>query len=323
MKKFFRIVLFGLLAAALAAALVLLGGYLLSLHDSEPAVVPGIAELTPASGVTVGGDITASTEFDLPLWRRVVRAAAAPADGVAAVGSPRIASAWRWSKRRWRVEVPMRPYRSGTTAPGALTIEMSPSVSGGTPETAEVVIPDFAVGEGTGADDGGLRLAGAEDVTQSTKLHYLWLIPAALLLVIAGVMISRIRRRVKAAAIPLWQRTLADLADLKSHIDSDRIAPEAGFARLTDLVRNYLEKRFRLRVTTKTTPEFLIDLDREEKLPAAHRPFLREFLNSADQIKFALAPADRKFADEAIDRAAELVRSTVPEEDVSRGRQEK
>ena len=84
-------------------------------------------------------------------------------------------------------------------------------------------------------------------------------------------------------------------------------------ARLTDLVRGYLEQRFNIPATRRTTPEFLASLDRDDTvLDRDSRIFLREFMESADLVKFARLPAGEGMVENALDRAGALVRGTVP-----------
>ena len=331
MKKRLMALLLTVVVLVLAVILFLLCGYWLSLRDRGAASLPALAVLTPEEGTSLGGELTAQLEFELPLYRRVEKVAVVPPEGVTVVGNPRISSEWRWSERRWRVEALLRPFRSGTMNPGALALEISPVEKGAEIEAVTVAIPDFSVRSESAVPGGELRLAGSVEPGGPDERKLLWLIPAVILLLLAAGLIYRWRRRAMAVpSLPPWEQALADLSGLKQQVDSRNITPEVGFFRLTDLVRGYLEKRFQLRVTTRTTPEFLSGLDRESVLPAGQRPFLRDFLTAADQIKFALAPTDAAAVDAAIERASALVEATRPIEEekesenrVERGGEEK
>jgi hypothetical protein len=56
---------------------------------------------------------------------------------------------------------------------------------------------------------------------------------------------------------------------------------------VSDIVRRYIEERFRVMATHRTTEEFLHDLlDPSNALLTAHRASLAEFLNHCDLVKF-------------------------------------
>ena len=63
----------------------------------------------------------------------------------------------------------------------------------------------------------------------------------------------------------------------------------ASIAKLCDILREYLEKRFALRASRQTTGEFLASLeqDHDALLTAEQHLFLQEFLYTADMVKFA------------------------------------
>lgn len=85
--------------------------------------------------------------------------------------------------------------------------------------------------------------------------------------------------------------------------------------RLTDVIRSYLEQRFHLRAEHQTTREFLDEIRSGGPLEEKQRSFLKEFLASADMVKFAKAPADTMAFDEAALRAETLVRETAVKEE--------
>lgn len=308
-------------AAAVLVALAAGSGYLFSLRQTTPAEIPGIATLDPAGGIALGATVRASVEFQLPLFRRVNRAVAEPGDGSTLVGEPVIErSRWKWSRQEWRVSAELRAFRPGTVQPGVLTLELSPEKSGGEPVLFTVTIPDFSAGAVKVAPNAELQLADAVPVTKSPASNRVWwllLIPAALL----AWVLWRLRRKT-TPELPPWERAMLALHALRSELRDHRIPLETGFARLTDLVRNYLETRFEIPASTRTTPEFLAELNsRTSPLPEAQRPFLRDFMTAADQVKFAKAPPSGELLDDALTRAEELVESTRirPEESAGGG----
>jgi hypothetical protein len=103
---------------------------------------------------------------------------------------------------------------------------------------------------------------------------------------------------------------------LREQVRGGASSPESAIAGLTDVVRHYLETRFRLRAERQTTAEFLADLERSDRLlEDKDRKFLRSFLASADMVKFARMPADPHLFEQASEKAEELVSGTIPRED--------
>ena len=315
--KICKIVLWSL-AGALAAAVAVWGsGWLWSLRDPAPAAaLPGSAELNPIRAEAPGRPVTAELELKLPLWLRVVRAAAEPGEGTVLSGQPEVKSSWRWSHRLWRIAVTLRPLRSGETAPGNLAVELSRPAGGAEDTAFAAEIPSFRVDSPAAAEQNELLLAAAETAPGTPKWMYwqlLLLIPVALLIWFF------LRRRSRAAARRApepWERALAELAALRTAVAAGKLTAEAGVARLTDIVRGYLEDRFHLPASSRTTPEFLHDLEHEDSpLGAEDRIFLREFLTGADLVKFARAPSDTAAFENAAGKAGALVEHTTPREE--------
>lgn len=321
MRRFLCYTGLGAAAVLVLAVLVAGSGYLYSLRLTAPAEVPGIATLAPAEGIQLGTTVHASVELELPLCRRVNKAVAEPGDGSTLVGEPAIERGrWMWSRQMWRVSAELRPFRPGTVQPGVLTLELSPEKSGGEPVLFTVTIPDFSAGAAKVALNAELQLADAVTIPKSPVTNRLWwllVIPAALL-----IWFLWRHRRKRTPELPPWERAILALHALRGELRDHRIPLETGFVRLTDLVRGYLETRFEIPASTRTTPEFLADLNsRTSPLPEAQRPFLRDFMTAADQVKFAKAPPSGELLDDALSRAEELVESTRirPEESAGGG----
>ena len=114
------------------------------------------------------------------------------------------------------------------------------------------------------------------------------------------------------AAVPPWVQAELALDRLSMEVEERKMPLGTAFFRLTDVVRKYLEERYHLPVTSRTTDEFMEDLRGDSPLPDSDQPFLREFLTSADLIKFAKMPPDEKGIRHALTGAKELVRHTIP-----------
>ncbi|HET8938569.1 MAG TPA: DUF4381 family protein [Polyangiales bacterium] len=99
-----------------------------------------------------------------------------------------------------------------------------------------------------------------------------------------------IRRELRARVKPLspYQLAQASLAAADASIDNQ--APDAFAEQVSGAVRRYIEARFALPVTHRTSEEFLTDLlTRADVSPllAAKRPELGHFLEICDLAKFA------------------------------------
>ena len=126
--------------------------------------------------------------------------------------------------------------------------------------------------------------------------------------------LRRPRAGIAPAPRPIHLRALDALAELQAAqlIEAGRF--EEFYVRLSGIVRDYVEGRFRVRAPEMTTEEFLQAAQRRAELAPAHRALLGQFLGEADLVKFARhhpAPAD---AARALTAAGEFVRSTSPEE---------
>lgn len=132
----------------------------------------------------------------------------------------------------------------------------------------------------------------------------------------AGLLILLLRRRAAIAresvvALPPHQIALAELEQLAAEqlIEANRF--HEFYYRLSDIVRQYIERQFGLMAPERTTEEFLRDAKRDARLSGAHRDLLADFLRSADMVKFARISPDPKQASAALDEARRFVRETA------------
>lgn len=87
---------------------------------------------------------------------------------------------------------------------------------------------------------------------------------------------------------------------------------EEYYVRLSAIVRQYLEGRFRLRAPEMTTEEFLLAAQQSPQLTREQRSSLGRFLSEADLVKFARHVPAREEAERAYGAAREFVESTRP-----------
>jgi uncharacterized membrane protein len=117
-------------------------------------------------------------------------------------------------------------------------------------------------------------------------------VPYALLAAAAAVALCAYllwRRRQRAPALPtlsLPERTLQRL-DAMRPLMRPETARAFGIA-ASELIRDYIEKRFNVVATQRTTEEFLQALlQNSDDALARHRALLAEFLHRCDLVKFA------------------------------------
>ncbi len=118
-----------------------------------------------------------------------------------------------------------------------------------------------------------------------------WILPAALaaaivLALVAYVLWRRRRRGVQPRTLTLSELTLQRLDDTRPLMRPET-ARAFGIA-ASEVIRDYIEKRFSVVATQRTTEEFLQALLRNSnETLVRHRPLLAEFLQQCDFIKFA------------------------------------
>jgi len=316
MKRYFRYLVYTLLALVLLAAAVYASGYLASLRKTvDTAELPGLAAWFPEGKLPLGADGKAVLQFTLPLWCRIAKHTVTPGTGLVQSGPVQFQYRWRWNKRIWLVTVPFRAYRTGTIPPGKLELLFAARKSKELPVRFETTIPDCTVTDSDIPQGDDLALAGeVAPAPRKLSRHWLWL----LLLIPVVYLLGRFLRREKPQLPPPpWVTAKLALEALKWSIQKGETPPETAYFQLTDLVRNYLEVRLHIPASTRTTPEFLSEMEGSGEtpspLPEEYRPFLREFLSAADLVKFAKMEPDRTMLNEAITRAEELVDKTGAE----------
>jgi hypothetical protein len=126
-----------------------------------------------------------------------------------------------------------------------------------------------------------------------------WVLPAvlagAIVVALCAYAIRRRRRRgTRGRSLTLSEQTLGLLENTRP-LMHPATAREFGIA-ASEVIRNYIEKRFGVIATQRTTEEFLQTLlHSPNEALARHRSLLEEFLHQCDLVKFAagsLAVAD-------------------------------
>lgn len=141
------------------------------------------------------------------------------------------------------------------------------------------------------------------------KREISWL---GLLLVGGGILFAFVRERkpVKEQSPEELIKTIQEesLSQLKA-LESESLNPEEFYTKLTQIIRQYIERAYQLPAETSTTEEFFSKLQTTNPFSQKTTQDLNAFLESADKIKFArqnASPADCK---EALDYALHFIES--------------
>lgn len=142
-----------------------------------------------------------------------------------------------------------------------------------------------------------------------SNVWYVWSIGGAAALALAGVVALAWPDRRGRLSPSKW--ALQQLAALQR---DDLLAAgktELFYVRLTDIVRQYIERRFHIAASTQTTDEFLDQATRHSSLNDQQQGLLRVFLTFADLVKFAQLQPNPAEAQDAIDKARQFVQQSA------------
>jgi hypothetical protein len=173
----------------------------------------------------------------------------------------------------------------------ALTVEITSVVESDTPSLADL-----------------RPLAGPVEVPEPRRLNAWWLaVPVAVLVAVGGWFWSRRRRK------PAEERALSpqELA----RIELERLLAEGlaqrdvklFYVELTGLVRRYIERTTGIRAPEQTTEEFLREIAGRQTFPPDETRRLRQFLESADLVKFAAHQPRTEDVDQSVQRAMRFI----------------
>jgi hypothetical protein len=139
---------------------------------------------------------------------------------------------------------------------------------------------------------------------------WLWL----LLALAAGAAVAlwlRKRRSPKTATVPVPPLSPYEIAVRALRWLKEENPPvEQFYTRLSDIVRHYLEDRFRLRAPERTTEEFLYEVSQNGTLTQTHKELLGAFLQESDLVKFARHRPESADMNSAYSAAGKFVEET-------------
>ena len=321
-KNWFRMLPFilgGILLVLIAAGVAVAVRWRMSVKEAADPILLGepVYELADGGEPTIGTRFDAVLKYRLPWSDSFKLAAAEPGKNLQLTSDPSFRrSRIRWGYSDWTLVIPLQAYRGGESGGGSVLAEFFAGKSIETPlpelKVADLVLP---------LDDNGTELSLAPRIdVRDIRLSWVTagIVAAVVILVSLAVwaLLAHKKREAAKHIKTAWEHALEAIRALREQVRGGSSSPEFAIAGLTDVVRHYLEVRFRLRAERQTTAEFLADLERSDRfLEDKDRKFLRSFLASADMVKFARLPADPYLFEQASAKAEELVSGTIPHED--------
>jgi hypothetical protein len=145
-----------------------------------------------------------------------------------------------------------------------------------------------------------------------------WIALLAVAISLLAILIAVLATKRSKAAQQLSPRELARL-ELKKLVDDNwsKLDPKRYFFELTGIVRRFIERTTGVRAPEQTTEEFLQAIAGDQVFAEDIQLRLREFLESADLVKFAgLKPSEQDIA-ESLHRAGRFIEAELlPENEV-------
>lgn len=317
-KKVLKISIISILALLLLLAAAITGIYYYGVSRNNAIEAIGKVTLSPPNA-KLGETVTATILLKCPWHRKITEAVAEPGKGSSLLDSPQISACKkiRLGYDVWEVKTELRPYRTGTIPAGKLELAYNRYNDKTKDLNGSFVIPSFKSSPLQLKKHQELAVAGElKPVKKISKQNkYMIIAIIAMLIILALILFFSRRKKSGKTIIPSWTVALNDLHHLRSDIKNGRKSLDSGFVSLTDIVRSYLEKRFIIKASKQTTEEFLNDINKNSgPLPKEQRPFLKEFMQAAELVKFAKLPPDESTLNQALVKAEDLVNQTRPQE---------
>ncbi|MCX6966877.1 MAG: DUF4381 family protein [Verrucomicrobia bacterium] len=133
---------------------------------------------------------------------------------------------------------------------------------------------------------------------------------AIVLTAIIWAVVRHIKNRPQPPPPTPREWALAELAGLRSRIE--QIEPYPFSIEVSNVLRLFISREFRVRATQQTSPEFLASAAATPRFTEADKALLAAFLEKADLIKFARVQASAQESEHLLEQARRFVEGGVP-----------
>ena len=320
MRKILKIALITFIVLIISVAVFSLSVFLKYRSVERQNITPKLVntKIIPTDNITLGNSLQAEYQIKCPWNKRPFEADITAGNGSQSVGNPEfIKIKTGWGYIIWKMLFKIQPYLTGNIAEGKAVVKFVPGIDGKTDQLA-CKIPSFSSVAIPNVKD-QLSVAAQvkpESQVQAAKRQYYWLAAITMILILILIYWFIIRKsKEKTKPLTSWALALLNLSELNKNFTSGKLTAVKCMTNLTDIVRNYLENRFYIHAPRQTTEEFLRKMeDCNSPLDNKDKNFLREFMVSADMIKFAKHDPPKSQIEAAIERAIQLVDETTPAE---------
>ena len=179
--------------------------------------------------------------------------------------------------------------------------------------------PEIFIEVATTLDEDASDVRGIKPPVALDKSYFrLYIIIAIVfgVLILAAIILHYLYRRkhreTESIPEPLPAHQIA-YNDLESLMAMDLISKgqtKEYYYRLSNIVRHYIENRFKLMAPERTTEEFLAEMTVTERLTEDHKELVGNFLEHCDMVKFAAYGPDSREIENSFNSAKKLVDET-------------
>ena len=314
MKTAGKVIISLLIALFLLAAAA--GGLYWYNWQSNPPAKPIDVKLSPS--VEVGSPAKLSVLIKTPWYRKLTGDISLEAGDSGAVLSANKSikkQGFDLSGQIWKIEGEILLFDEVTAENLTLTAELSPDREK-KQQNLEVSLPpvkaSFDIEDSATQAVLKNKLSESDlhsEQTQREKNHLWWWIVTAVLAVLACAIVLSTKTHARKKLKP-WEAAKMGLGELKNQLN---LNDEKFFVRLSDILRVYIERRFALPATEKTSEEFIQEIDRSSLLSENQQQSLKKFLSTADLIKFARADSSEEQKTSCLKMADDFISETIPE----------
>lgn len=156
------------------------------------------------------------------------------------------------------------------------------------------------------------------DLVWWLRKHWLWFATGAMVLMAVVMLMRKWRRRPMSAPAtvpmvtgPVHERFLKQLDEVEGQRLWQQGEHKAFHSRITDIVRGYLEERFKVPALERTTDDLLLELRASPIAPDLQQQ-LANMLRLADLVKFAKAVPSATENERMLTGAREFIKATIP-----------